>query len=41
MDDWLAPLNLVESVEKYVDIFYQNQLISPEDLYLSDFKIGI
>lgn len=39
MDDWLAPLGLVESVENYVEIFRQNNLISPEDLYLSDFKL--
>lgn len=41
MDDWLAPLGLVGSVEDYVEIFRQNNLISPEDLYLSDFKLGV
>lgn len=41
MDDWLSPLNLIEGVDKYVEIFRQNNLVSPEDLYLSDFKLGM
>lgn len=39
MDDWLAPLNLIESVEKYIELFRVNGLVSPEDLYMSDYKI--
>jgi hypothetical protein len=39
MEEWLAPLNLVEGVQTYIDIFSNNGLVSPEDLYMSDFKI--
>lgn len=39
MEDWLSPLNLVEGLQTYLDIFAKHNLLSPEDLYMSDFKL--